>query len=111
MDIKMPMVVEFVRLLYIEDGVIINPGAADQSQTKVGDVSEIRAIGSRFCCTDMSHHFRKGSVGFGLRKEEVYRNKVAEVFIRVEGGSQNDIAIPYCPWCREPVLTNEIASL
>lgn len=108
---NMPMVVEYVKILHQKDGLVFNLDAADPSQTKAGDVEEIRSIGVRFCCTDMANHFRKESIGFGSRPKEIYKNKVAEVFIRVEGGSQNDIAIPYCPWCKEPVLTHEIASL
>lgn len=122
------MVVEYVKIHYTENEAPINIGAYEPSQNQVGDLKEIKAIGVRFCCIDMAHHFRLDHVGFGSRPDEVYRNTVAEVFIRVEGGAQRfggenacgepqnpkpntDLAIPYCPWCREPVLTNEIASL
>jgi hypothetical protein len=67
---KMPMVVEYTKVM--EDGVL----------------AEIKPIGVRFCCLDMAHHYRMGRIEFGQRKEECYRNKIAEVFIRVDKGAQ-----------------------
>jgi hypothetical protein len=66
----------------------------------------------------MKYNWRIGVVGFGSRPEEVFLNKVAEIYIRtitpepftrgIQSGSKNDIAIPYCPWCREPVTTRDV---
>jgi len=103
---NMPMVVEYIK--------IPSPNMP----------SQIKPIGVRFCCSDMAHHFHKGVIQFGQRKEETATNRLSDVFIRIEGGAQvahssvfpdgpnykpnTDIALPYCPWCREPVMTVEI---
>lgn len=115
---KTPMVVEYVKILHSEDGPPINVGAHDSSQIKAGDLKEIRPIGVRFCCVDMANRFRLGHIGFGSRSDEVFRNKTAEVYVRIDAEpgpdqnkTKNDLAIPYCPFCREPVLTEEIATL
>ena len=112
---KMPMVVEYVRTYSDKDRIF----------------QYIKPIGVRFCCPDMSQHYRRGVIEFGNRKAETTFNKSADVFLRVEGGAQifrsptdeqyqngvrqvlvkpnTDIALPYCPWCREPVMTLEVS--
>ena len=107
-----PLVVEYIKILHKEDSLYDKEGRSTQlggePSHKVGDLDEIRQIGLVYCCDDMKHYFKRGTIGFGQRQEEVYHNKIAEVFIRIKGESKNDIAIPYCPFCREAVMTCEI---
>lgn len=107
-----PMVVEYQILLYIEDSKVDKNGQSihlgGEPSYRVGHINEIKASHTRICCDDMDKHIKLGLVGFGTRPEETFHNKVAEVFIRVKGDSALDIAIPYCPWCTQPVLTLEV---
>jgi hypothetical protein len=121
---KHPMVVEFIRILHKEDAITGINGrcvSVDNSPAwRAGDLDEIRSIGHHFCCPDMAKAVRLGHIGFGSRIDEVYHNKLMDVFFRVEDGAQilpggerqpkpnTDIAIPYCPWCNEAILTLEI---
>ena len=100
---RMPMVVEYVRTPDL-----------------------IKPVGVRFCCMDMAQHYRRGIIAFGSRPAETAFNKSIDVYVRIEGGAQivadmreifsdapapkpnTDIALPYCPWCKEPVMTREI---
>jgi hypothetical protein len=122
---KHPMVTEFLKILHTSDAITGENGQGisptNPPAWKAGDLDEIRQIGQHFCCAEMTYHVRMGHVAFGSRKEEAYHNKVAEVFIRVENGARvlpggnekaklnTDIAIAYCPWCREAVMTMEIS--
>ena len=112
-------VIEYEKLYYEEDCPVgitglstfhaTHPifGQANPPVYLKGDISELKIVKETFCCPDMENAYRIGTVGFGERKNETYRNKVAEVFIHIEGGSKNDIAIPFCLWCKAPVFTQE----
>jgi hypothetical protein len=143
MSLIQPTVVEYVKILRTSNSLVGQDGRPvsenNPPDRKIGDVAEIRQIGlPQFCCGAMSYHFGFGAVAFGQRPEEVYRNKLAEVFLRVENGSQvlsregspppkgqewktltygrepkpnEDIALAYCPWCTQSVMTREIATI
>lgn len=108
-----PMVVEYLKLLHTENALTGSNGQhiseTNPPAWRVGDVSECKFIGVHFCCSEMGFHFRAGHIGFGERPESIYKNKVAEVFVRIAGGPEQDFVLPYCPFCREPVLTREIS--
>lgn len=99
-----------------------------------GELAEIQMINYHTCCEAMAERVENKTIEFGSRREEVYRNKLADVFIRVENGAQiipqdgnppkegarasknspkenTDIALAYCPWCQAPVETHEIATV
>jgi len=104
--VNIPMVVEYVKI------------------PSEGMPPEIKPIGVRFCCSDMSAQWRHGVIEFGQRRVETSVNRLADVYIRVENGAQiahgsvfpggpdykpnTDIALPFCPWCREAVITMEV---
>jgi hypothetical protein len=121
-----PMVVEFLGILHDQDAFTGNNGQTITSDNppawRAGELDEIRPIGQHFCCPDMADQIKNGHIAFGSRKNEVYHNKLTEVFIRVENGARilpggkqkpklnTDIAIPYCPFCNAAIITMEIDS-
>ena len=125
---KIPMVVEYIKIFHTEDAITGSDGQCISEKNlpayRAGDLAELRKIGEHFCCSEMARIVKLGYIQFGSRNEEVYRNQLAEVFLRVEDGAQilpdghggreknnTDIPIAYCPFCTQPVLTREIETI
>jgi hypothetical protein len=106
-----PTIVEFTKILHTTDALVGKDGKAisdiNPPSYKAGELDEIKEVWTQFCCSAMSDHYNKGIIGFGIRPENTYHNTTAEVFIRVQQGQENDIALPYCPWCCMPVMITE----
>lgn len=105
------MNVDYIKFLYKEDAITGKDGQCLSENNppayKVGDVEECKAINILSCCEAMECLVSSGIVGFGSRPENVYKNRIAEVFIRCDKGY--DLSLPYCPMCKEPVMTHEVA--
>lgn len=115
------MVVEYLKITHDGSAIMASVGPQlTEIGPDAGDVKEMRLIGTTFCCSKMRFAWALGKVGFGYRSDEIYLNKVAEVYIRcdapahwtniVHGKSRQDLPIPYCPWCRSPITTFEVTS-
>jgi len=138
--IQRAMHVDFLRILHKEDSQVgINGQAVSEHNPPsylAGALDEIRLVSQCPCCEAMAERVQDQTIEFGSRREEAYHNKLADVFIRIEGGAQvvpedgrppkegaisstrgriskpnTDIALAYCPWCTAPIETHEVSTI
>lgn len=111
------MRIDFIKIFYIADGPIVN----GEILYKQGDLESVKILNIDHCCNKMldawtkesSHHdqIHPPRIGFGSKIDTIgiESNKIAEVYIRVEGKyNEDNMAIGYCPFCGQPIEVSEV---
>src|ERR1700688_1749231 len=96
------MIVGYQAIYHATNGPIVN----GLSLYRAGDLAEvIQEKEIEYCCPLMKMVWNQGHIGFGYNPEDVDKNKLPEVVLRVERPfpSPRHIVIAYCPFCSKPI--------
>lgn len=80
---------------------------------KAGDIKEITLSEiDKVCCNDMREAMEDNYIGFGEYNSTLNHDSNVNIFCcspYPEGACWSSMAIKYCPFCAEKIITNEVA--
>lgn len=127
--------VDYITMLWVQDSIVGKNGLPVSPDNlpsfKAGDIQQHVFERVVPCCENFSKLFNQGIIGFGTRPESTYHNHSIDIYFRAEntkepivenvyervynkvlnpfhGKDHLDIPIPYCPFCRAPIISNEL---
>lgn len=90
------MIVTVAELRCKDKGLIIN----GEPSYFPGDLFEVKAVDTKFCCNRMRVAFDSKEIGFGAHPKTIYKNTDRCVMI---WGKETSMAISNCPFCGEEI--------